>query len=140
MNSFTIHSDGASRGNPGPASIGFTIIKKGQNALIKGKKYIGISTNNVAEYQALNQALNTLIERFSSHLPARVKVLLDSQLIVEQLLGNYKVKDPRLKILYDQIKLLEKKIGEITYQHIPRSENQVADKLANEALDEQRYA
>lgn len=130
-----VYTDGASRGNPGPASYGFTIADKEGKLLHEVGEYIGINTNNVAEYSGVLEALKLIREKYKKHLPIQVQLFADSKLVAEQLSGRYKIKHPNLKPLFGQIKISEMEIGSITYTHIPRGQNTLADKLANKALD-----
>lgn len=126
-----MQTDGAARGNPGPAGIGGFIFVDGQ---LKDsfKAYIGEATNNVAEYSALLEGLK-LAQKYKA---SAIKVLLDSELIVKQLLGLYKVKNAGLKPYYLAVKELLKEYQRVEVNHIYREENQEADALANEAIDE----
>lgn len=131
----TVFTDGASRGNPGQASYGFVIRDhKGQVLYEEGKR-LGITTNNVAEYTAVKESLRYIRESFFRDLSLKVQYFADSRLVVEQLSGRFKIKSPHLRILIDEIRNLEKKIGEVTYTHIRRELNKDADRLANLALD-----
>ncbi|OGV91241.1 hypothetical protein A2783_01635 [Microgenomates group bacterium RIFCSPHIGHO2_01_FULL_45_11] len=136
----SVYCDGGARGNPGPAAAGVVVEKDGQT-LIRFGKLIGHATNNVAEYQAVIAALNWLKTYFSSNsLPVRPQPIvfyLDSSLLVNQLIGNYKIKKPHLKALAAEIfKLLELLKLTAEFHHIPRSQNTQADSLVNEALDQ----
>lgn len=133
-----IYTDGASRGNPGPAAYGFTISDEKGNLLHKEGGYIGFTTNNVAEYTAVLQALETVEQRYADQA-IQVEVFADSKLVIEQLLGNYKVKSKRLKPIIERIKILTIKLGGVIFSHVPRAKNILADKLANEALDFGRF-
>ncbi|HBQ51009.1 hypothetical protein A3B42_00800 [Candidatus Daviesbacteria bacterium RIFCSPLOWO2_01_FULL_38_10] len=128
-----IYTDGASRGNPGRASYGFTISDGENNLIYKEGKSIGITTNNVAEYTGVLEALKKA-KKFSKS-QSEIELFADSRLVVEQLSGNFKVKAPHLKPIFDQIKILEMEIGRVFYTHIPREKNSKADALANEVLD-----
>lgn len=127
-----IFTDGGSRRNPGPAAIGFVIIDQVTNQIVKkmGKR-IGIATNNVAEYSAVVEAL-----QFTKNMKVEeINFFLDSQLVVNQLNGIYKIKNANLRNLIIQIRLLEKENGgKIFYQLIPREENTQADGLVNTSL------
>ncbi len=127
-----LNVDGASRGNPGPAAIGVT-LKDGNNRLITGiSQRIGITTNNQAEYRALIAGLKKAIE-----LGARkVSVKSDSELMVKQLLGLYRVKKEELKPLNKEVRQLAGGLESFEIVSIPREQNREADKLANKALDE----
>jgi ribonuclease HI len=128
---FVIHVDGASRGNPGPASYGYAILSPAGKVLHKGSGYIGITTNNVAEYTALIEGLRFAISRKIS----AIEIRSDSQLLVMQLKGKYKVRTPHIAELHEQCKKLLKKFSWYEIQHVPRAQNKLADRLANEALD-----
>lgn len=135
MKKFIIFADGASRGNPGPASVGFIIKSLDGVIWVQGGLYLGTATNNVAEYSAVKLALKRLMDDFSNLLPVEVEVRVDSQLIARQLAGLYKIKNPTLKTIFADIKQLEELTGKVNYTHIPRNQNFIADKLANQALD-----
>ncbi len=129
-----IFTDGASRGNPGPSSYGFC-VKDGQNQLLYEEgKFIGIATNNFAEYSAVLEALKFVESKFAAKASA-ISFFMDSKLVAEQLSGRFKIKSPNLKPLIYQIKRLEANLGSISYQHVPRRLNSAADSLANQALD-----
>lgn len=130
-----LYTDGASRGNPGPASYGFTISDESGKLLHEEGEYIGKTTNNVAEYTAVIEALKLVKEKYYGELPMEIDLFADSKLLAEQLSGRYKIKHPNLKSLFDQIKILEMDIGFISYTYIPRGKNTEADRLANKALD-----
>ncbi len=128
-----IFTDGASRGNPGHSSYGFTISDDSKKVIYEEGKYLGINTNNFAEYSAVLAALNYVRENIKK--TSGINFYMDSKLVVEQLSGRYKIKSPTLKVLITQIKRLEESFGEVLYNHIPREKNTVADSLANLALD-----
>jgi ribonuclease HI len=136
-----IHTDGGARGNPGPAGIGFTVEESSQNGNLKTiyekGKVIGETTNNVAEYQAVKEAL-----KYLKSIPEilvkteQINFRLDSTLVVNQLNGLFKVKDAKLRVFITDIRILESEIQkEITYKYIPREQNRQADFLVNQALD-----
>ena len=131
----TVFCDGGARGNPGPAAIGAVILSEKINHKIS--EYIGEATNNQAEYQAIIAALKWLTEncsQFSGDL--EVECLLDSELVVEQLNGRYKVKNEGLKPFYDEAQEILRKLNHrVNFRHIKREKNQEADKLVNLALD-----
>ena len=130
MKRVVIHVDGASRGNPGPAAIGAT-IKDGQGKLIaRISRRIGTTTNNQAEYRAIIAALEEAIRLNAG--PVVVKS--DSELVVRQINGQYRVKKAELKPLYHQVKQLQNSLKGCTVTHIPRQQNIEADRLANMAL------
>jgi ribonuclease HI len=124
--------DGAARGNPGPAGIGVMI--QAEHGPLKGefRKYIGEATNNVAEYKALLLAL----EEASRLKPAAVKIRSDSELLVRQIEGRYRVKNPRLAVLHAQARDLIRTIPSVHFEHVGRDQNRQADALANRAIDE----
>lgn len=127
-----VHTDGGARGNPGPAAIGVAIAVDGKKIAEFGKR-IGEATNNVAEYTAVVEALTFLKNQ---KLDGKTEFFLDSKLVVEQLNGRFKVKEPTLRGLLMKIRILESEIqGKITYQLIPREQNTRADFLVNRALD-----
>jgi len=125
-----VNVDGASRGNPGNAAIGI-IIKKDNVVIKEIGEYLGKTTNNVAEYSALIRGLEEVL--IMGHHEALF--ISDSQLIVEQIKGNYKVKDETLKVLFHKAKALISKMKSFSIKHVPREQNKEADKLANKALD-----
>jgi ribonuclease HI len=126
----TIHIDGAARGNPGPAAFAYTIARDGQ-LLAEEAGCLGSATNNVAEYTAFVKALQRAAELGGSHLDIRS----DSELLVKQMKGEYRVKNPQLRVLYEQARKLYDAFEAIKLQHVPRAENSHADRLCNEALD-----
>jgi len=130
----TVFTDGASRGNPGPAAFGYSIKKDGEVLHEHGGK-IGVNTNNVAEYTAVLEAFAYLKKNVYKGEPLNIQLIADSQLIVRQLAGVYKIKNLRLKEIFNKIKNLEIDLGNITYKSIPREQNKRADSLANKALD-----
>lgn len=129
-----VYTDGASRGNPGHASYGFTISNENGKLIYQEGKYIGITTNNVAEYKAVLEALKYVRKIFSS-IPVKIDFYMDSKLVVEQLSGRFKIKSPHLKELVEKIRILTSELGSMVFTHVKRSENTQADKLANMALD-----
>jgi len=129
-NSVTIYVDGASRGNPGPAGIGVVIEDGCGVPQVKVSAYIGETTNNVAEYRALITGL-----REAARLKARhVDIRTDSQLLVEQVRGKYKVRSSNLRPLFQEVKELLAGFPSFAIVHIPREQNRAADALANKAL------
>ncbi|OGE87729.1 MAG: hypothetical protein A3J07_03380 [Candidatus Doudnabacteria bacterium RIFCSPLOWO2_02_FULL_49_13] len=129
-----IYSDGGARGNPGPGGIGFVIFDAGGKELKRFKHYLGVATNNQAEYRALIAAL---IEANKLGFE-RVVCRLDSELVVRQLTGQYKIKEPGLKSLAAEVLALTQKFLQVEFNHVPRAQNKIADQLVNEALDEQQ--
>jgi probable phosphoglycerate mutase len=124
--------DGGARGNPGPAGFGVR-IEQADGALIEEfAESIGVATNNVAEYRALLAAL----EWARRHERRQLHVRSDSLLLVQQMLGNYKVKNAGLQPLYARARVLALEIGDVTFEHVGRSFNAHADRLANTAMDD----
>ena len=127
----TVYTDGASRSNPGEAGAGVSILQGGK--LVEGiARYLGKTTNNIAEYTAAIIGLEAALK----HGATKVKLLADSELMVKQLNGQYKVKNEGLKPLHARAKELIAKIGSVEVQYIPRERNKEADALANKAIDE----
>ncbi len=129
-----IYTDGASRGNPGPAGAGVHILL-GDGTAIDKKRYLGKTTNNVAEYEALILGLTTLKKR---NLFRPLKIYSDSQLMVCQLNGTYKIRKAHLRKLARRIFDLLKFFPSYEIMHVPRELNRRADKLANEAINENK--
>lgn len=131
-----VYTDGGSRGNPGPAAAGFVIKNSQGKILAQNKKYLGEATNNVAEYQAVIEALQWLLTSPPTDHWSKVNFFLDSKLVVSQLTGLYKIKDAKLRALVIEVKELERQLGKkIVYSFIPRQQNQEADSLVNQCLD-----
>jgi len=141
-----VFCDGGSRGNPGPAAYGF-VIQHGEvkvlqsnlewlldgKTLYEGKKFLGSATNNVAEWEGLKQALTYLVQQGLTSEP--VQVFLDSLLVVNQMNGSWKVKQPHLKPYHAEVTALKNNFHSISFTHIYREFNKNADRLANEAMD-----
>ena len=129
----SMYFDGASRGNPGPASFGGVIYDEDKHEMINYKKKIGVETNNFAEYSGLLAGLKVCIQ----YNIRKINVFGDSKLAVEQVNGNWKVKSANIKPLYDEIMSLvtRENFDKITFQHVKRNLNKRADELANLALD-----
>jgi ribonuclease HI len=122
--------DGASKGNPGPAGIGVVIYDSKGNVVERIQRFIGHATNNIAEYTALL----TGMERTRDLGFKEAEFLSDSELLIKQITGLYKVKNERLRSLYQKIKEIEAFFEDITYRHLQREENREADNLANNAI------
>ncbi len=127
-----VYTDGAARGNPGPAAIGVVVFTPDGGEVARFGLYIGETTNNYAEYTALVHALRLL----SAFGVGRLRIFSDSDLMVQQLKGNYRVKEPHLKSLYAQAVAMLGRYREWRIDHVPREENREADGLANQALDD----
>jgi len=128
---YIVHTDGAARGNPGPAAIGVVIEDEEGRTVYEASRALGVRTNNEAEYLALITALEYLKEA----RPKEAEFRLDSELVVKQLSGEYKVKEPRLQALHGQVVMLLNAVPKYKMRHVRRVENARADELANEALD-----
>ncbi len=134
MNKLIIYTDGGARNNPGPAGIGIVLYDENKRELETYKEYIGEATNNQAEYRALIEALK-LADKYS---PAEINCFLDSELVVKQLNKEYRVKDPGIRELYNQV--LDLSIFKnVTFNHVRREENKLADRLVNKVLDEKNF-
>lgn len=131
-----IFTDGAARGNPGPAGIG--VVIEAANAKRTYREFIGYATNNEAEYKALLFALQKvkLLHGKTKIKSLSVECFLDSELVVKQMNHSYKIMDDKIQKFFLQIWNLSIDFGEVKYFHIPRSKNAEADRLANLALDE----
>jgi ribonuclease HI len=130
-NKLTIYTDGAARGNPGPAAIGIVIQDQAGNTIATISRQLGITTNNQAEYQAIIAAL----EKATSLGAKNVILKSDSELVVKQINGLYKIKKTALRPLYQQIVQLIGSLESFSISYIPRERNAAADALANQALD-----
>lgn len=129
-----IYCDGASRGNPGPAAAGFLVKNEKSQIIFEQGFFLGKTTNNVAEYAAVFLALRWLLK--NAPKVKKVNFYLDSQLVVNQLKGLYKIKSPSLQKLALNIRALEMKLSSsILYQAIPRQLNKLADRLVNQTLN-----
>jgi probable phosphoglycerate mutase len=129
--SATANIDGASRGNPGPAAYGVR-IEHADGTIVDLKQALEPCTNNVAEYKGLLAALHWAVD----HAVKSLRVRSDSELLVKQMRGEYRVKNPGLQPLYEEARSLARRIGNVTFEHVRRELNQDADRLANEAMDE----
>jgi ribonuclease HI/pterin-4a-carbinolamine dehydratase len=127
-----IFADGGSRGNPGPSASGFVVLDMEDNILVDKGVYLGVTTNNQAEYTALKLAL----EECRSMGVQEVHVYMDSLLVVNQMKGIFKVKNRDLWPIHDAIKTLAKGFRKIGFQHVPREFNKLADTAVNRALDD----
>lgn len=124
--------DGGARGNPGPAGFGVRVENSDGSLIEEFAESIGVATNNVAEYRGLIAAL----EWARAHGHSALHVRSDSLLLVQQMLGNYKVKNSGLQPLHAKARLLAHEIGHVTFEHVGRAHNAHADRLANTAMDE----
>ncbi len=131
-NTLTLFTDGACRGNPGQGGAGVVLMTADGKVVSTAKKYLGRCTNNIAEYRALILGLEEALAR----KPDRLRVYLDSELLVRQIQGVYRVKNPALQPLMTEVRSLLARFGAWEVDHVPRRENALADALANEAIDE----
>ncbi len=131
---FRVYSDGGSRGNPGPSAIAFIVLNEEDRILKKGRRFLGEATCNQAEYRALILALEQTLE-FGS---GSVKCFLDSELIVKQLNGQYKAKNPELKALLFKVRELQGRFRNVSFSHVSREDEYIrqVDSMVNEELDE----
>ncbi len=133
---FTIHADGGSRGNPGPSGAGAMIRDHLGNSVASVSQFLGTRTNNFAEYEAVILAFETLAKLVGKKVgTTEVIVKMDSELVVKQMKGLYKVKHPVLKGQYARLTHAAGAFGTVTFSHVPRAQNSDADALANEAMD-----
>lgn len=133
MAHFKLFTDGACRGNPGEAAVGL-VLKDEQGKTVEVRhRYLGHTTNNVAEYVGLARGLKLAAE----YTPSSLDVYMDSKLVVEQVNGRWKVKDDNLRELWTEVQKLLKTLMKVNLQYVPREKNYEADALANQALDEQ---
>jgi len=125
------HCDGGSRGNPGPAGYGAVIEDAEGRVVARLSEFLGLKTNNFAEYSGMLAVLDWAVK--NGH--RRIKLISDSELMVKQMKGLYKVKSPDLRPLWDRAKLLTRKLDQFAIEHTLRGGNKEADRLANEAMD-----
>jgi ribonuclease HI/probable phosphoglycerate mutase len=128
---FVAYADGASRGNPGPSAIGIVLYDGHGREVHRESRRVGHGTNNEAEYKAAIAALEAALGLGA----ARVELRLDSELVVRQLTGRYRVRNPRLAPLYGRLLDLRSRFESVTFRNVPRTGNRLADMLANQALD-----
>jgi ribonuclease HI len=126
-----LSTDGGARGNPGPAAYGYVLETDDGTVLAAHGEAIGVATNNVAEYRALVEGLHKAAELQVDEL----EVVSDSELLVHQMRGDWKVKNEALRELWSEANDLESKLGKVTYRAVRREHNELADRLVNDALD-----
>jgi len=126
-----LSTDGGSRGNPGPAAYGYVLETDDGTLLAEQGEAIGVATNNVAEYRALIEGLRKAIELHVDEL----EVVADSELVVHQMRGEWKIKKDTLRLLWEEAQGLAAEIGEVRYTAVRREHNERADRLVNDALD-----
>ncbi len=126
-----LFTDGGARGNPGPAAFGYVLEDRDGTVLDARGEAIGVATNNVAEYSGLVAGLTKAVELGVAEL----EVISDSELMVRQMTGDYRVKNEGLKPLFEKASGLASRIGKVSYRSVRREQNKLADRLVNEALD-----
>jgi ribonuclease HI len=126
-----LFTDGGARGNPGPAAYGYVLEAEDGTVLASHGEYIGSTTNNVAEYSGLVAGLRKALEL---QVPD-VEVVSDSELMVKQMRGEYRVKNAALRELFTEADRLARRLGNVEYRHVKRAHNEEADRLVNAALD-----
>jgi ribonuclease HI len=131
-----LHTDGGARGNPGPAAAAFVLEAEDGTVLDARGTAIGVATNNVAEYRALVDGLRRALEIGVDEL----EVVSDSELMVKQMLGEYRVKNEALRVLFLEATALAQEVGNVGYTAVRREANELADRLVNEALARRRRA
>lgn len=129
----TLHFDGGSRGNPGPAGYGMVLSAEDGTPLVTIGSYVGNATNNVAEYRGLIRGMEEALKLGAT----RLRVVGDSELVIRQMRGEYKVRNAGLKPLFDRADELASKFSSIEFEHTRRHNNSLADKLANLAMNKQ---
>ncbi len=129
-----LSTDGGARGNPGPAAAAYVLEAEDGTVLDARGEAIGVATNNVAEYRALEAGL----EKAGDVGVTDLEVVSDSELLVKQMRGEYRVKNEALRLLVDEARALEDRIGRVRYVAVRRAQNELADRLVNEALDSTR--
>lgn len=128
---YSLHTDGGARGNPGPAGIGVVLEGSDGRVIEEISKGIGWATNNVAEYEGLIEGLRSALRNGVK----RLRVYMDSVLVIQQMRGAFKVKHPGLKPLHEAARDLARQFEEISFTAVPRDQNKKADKLMNEGVD-----
>lgn len=128
-----IYADGGSRGNPGPSASGYVLMDMGGKVVLKAGEYLGVTTNNQAEYQALKLGLEHALHDFQA---SEAHVYMDSMLVINQMKGMFKVKNRDLWPIHDACQQLAKKFHKISFDHVPRELNKLADAEVNKAMDE----
>lgn len=138
---FTIHADGGARGNPGPAGAGAMIRDALGNSVASVSQFLGTRTNNFAEYEAVILAFHELSRLVPAGKRGKTEVVvkMDSELVVKQMKGEYKVKHPVLKKQQARLVQVAAPFGSVSFTHVPRAQNSDADALANEAMDRAKF-
>ena len=128
-----LYADGGSRGNPGPSASGYALLNMSDEVVLQSGEYIGITTNNQAEYRALKLGMEHALQDFQAH---EIHVYMDSMLVVNQMKNIFKIKNRDLWPIHNACVDLAKKFRKITFDHVPRELNKVADREVNKALDD----
>ncbi|OGL29636.1 hypothetical protein A3D14_01310 [Candidatus Saccharibacteria bacterium RIFCSPHIGHO2_02_FULL_47_12] len=126
-----LFADGGSRGNPGPSASGYVLLDMQDNVIAKNGTYLGETTNNQAEYHSLISGLHEAHKRGAKY----VHVYMDSQLVINQLKGSFKVRHDGIKPVYQKAVDIASQFADVTYTHVPREYNKAADAMVNETLD-----
>lgn len=137
---FTLYADGGARGNPGPAGAGAVVFDSMGKRVVEVADYLGETTNNVAEYEAVLRGLKALVAEYEGEFLRSVplEIRMDSKLVIEQLKGAYRVKHPNLVPRYLEVKnMITRNFTTVRFTHVPREQNKDADELANRAMDRQ---
>ena len=140
MQKFILYTDGGARGNPGPAATGIVVYDSNNQKILEFSSYIGKATNNQAEYQALILGLGQVQKIVSDKAllkETNITAYLDSELVVKQLKGEYRVKNKGLQPLVEKALRLTQDFNQVNFLHIPRQNNKEADRLVNQELDKQ---
>ena len=137
MEKFIVYTDGGARGNPGPAALGYVIKNEKGDVLKEHGEYIGEKTNNEAEYKAAIFALKKIKSLWGKEKAKKteIKVFADSELLVKQLNGQYKIENPNMQKLFLELWNLTIDFGKVSFTAVPRAKNKEADRLVNEALN-----
>lgn len=138
---YTLYADGGARGNPGPAGAGAVAFDAIGKRIVEVSDYLGETTNNVAEYEAILRGLKALLAEFHEGYfrDNEVAVRMDSKLVIEQMKGAYRVKHPNLVPRYFELQnLIARNFSKVSFEHVPREKNTDADELANRAMDKKK--
>jgi len=128
-----LYADGGSRGNPGPSASGYVLLDMSGSTMLRGGEYLGTTTNNQAEYQALKLGLEHALDDFQAR---ELHVYMDSMLVINQMKNIFKIKNPELWPIHNACSELVKKFQKVTFDHVPRELNKAADAEVNKILDE----
>lgn len=135
---FTLYADGGSRGNPGPAGAGAVVFDTAGKRVVEVSDYLGVATNNIAEYEGVLRGLTKLLKEYPEGYFKQMPLLIrmDSELVIKQMKGEYRVKHPNLVPRYLEVKnVIARNYGNVRFEHVLRDKNKDADALANQAMD-----